>query len=178
MRNIFSNNGFSGNYTVIPHKEIFLDEWKYKLPKYQRGSTLRVALFGAISKIKGSKYLELFAKFCKDNGIKIQFIIFGYTDNKNLNSYDNVRITGKYQSDKALLEMINNYQPHVAFFPNMCPETYSYTLSIAISLGIPVLVSDLGVPAERIIGIEKSDTFEIKEDFFNVASKIFNLASI
>lgn len=176
VRNIFSNNGFSGNYKVIPHKEIFLDEWKYKLPKYQRGSTLRVALFGAISQIKGSKYLELVAKFCKDNGIKIQFIIFGYTDNKKLNSYDNVRITGKYQSDKALLEMINNHQPHVAFFPNTWPETYSYTLSIAIKLGLPVLVSDLGVPAERVDSLSNADKFDLRDDTFNVVSKLFKLS--
>lgn len=39
---------------------------------------------------------------------------------------------------------------HVALLPSVWPETYSYTLSIALEAGYPVCTFDMGAPAERL----------------------------
>ena len=40
--------------------------------------------------------------------------------------------------------------PDVVWFPALWPETYSYTLSIALHLGLPVVVPDIGAFVERV----------------------------
>ncbi|MFI3119847.1 MAG: hypothetical protein QX203_07700, partial [Methylococcaceae bacterium] len=61
----------------------------------------------------------------------------------------NIEVTGKY-GNEALDEVVQRYRPHLSFFPNQWPETFSYTLSHSLRLGIWPIVSDIGAPAERV----------------------------
>lgn len=174
VKEFFSTHGYSGNYKVVPH-----DQSKSRrlfFPLFREGDELRVALVGAISHIKGSNYLERIARYCLVRNYKIRFIVFGYTDNPRLDGLGNVVVTGKYNSQDHLFELMQMYQPHVCFFPNIWPETYSYTLSHALDAGLPVLVSNLGVPAERVISIEQAGLFDLKEDLGSVVTKLLHLA--
>ena len=38
----------------------------------------------------------------------------------------------------------------VLWFPGRIPETYSYTLDVALASGLPIVASDLGAVAERL----------------------------
>jgi len=46
--------------------------------------------------------------------------------------------------------MLQQWQPHIVWFPGDFPETHCYTLSTVLSLGLPVVSNDLGAVAERI----------------------------
>ncbi|MDP4652519.1 MAG: hypothetical protein NWS56_12280, partial [Haliea sp.] len=48
--------------------------------------------------------------------------------------------------------LIDDIAPDVVWFPAQWPETYSYTLSLALHLGLPVVVPDIGAFVERVAG--------------------------
>ena len=62
-----------------------------------------------------------------------------------------VEVLGRYE-EQDLLPLMRDLSPHLVWLPNQCPETWSYTLSAAIELGLPVLASNLGVLPERLKG--------------------------
>lgn len=119
-------------------------------PTSHPGSNLKVAIIGAISPVKGYYKLLECARYARARDMPVSFIVFGYTmDNEKLTEIGNVTIAGKYQP-ADLNELIATYNPDLCYFPNQWPETFSYTLSHAFRLGLWPIVSDIGVPAERV----------------------------
>ena len=45
---------------------------------------------------------------------------------------------------------LEGLSPHAVWLPSVWPETYSYTLSIALQAGLPVAAFDIGAMARRI----------------------------
>jgi hypothetical protein len=74
----------------------------------------------------------------------------GFTeDDQAFQSLRNVTITGRYKEGDAG-NLIQSYGLRLALFPIVWPETYSYTLSIALNTGLYPVAFDLGAIAERI----------------------------
>ncbi|XOB92489.1 glycosyltransferase [Pseudomonadota bacterium 24LQ007] len=112
------------------------------------GEPLRVAVIGALSALKGADILEQTAKLAEKQQLPLSFRLFGYAY-RTLAKSPNLSVTGPYQEEQ-LNDMLRDWQPHIAWFPSQCPETYSYTLSACLKLGLPVVCSDLGALPERI----------------------------
>jgi GT2 family glycosyltransferase/glycosyltransferase involved in cell wall biosynthesis len=114
--------------------------------RYQGGRPLRVLVLGAISREKGADILESVAAATPRD--QVEFHLLGYAYRALAASvvthgpYDNARV-------HALVEAI---APDVVWFPAVWPETYSYTLSVALHQGLPVVAPSLGAFAERITG--------------------------
>ncbi|MBP1178307.1 hypothetical protein [Methylobacterium sp. PvR107] len=49
--------------------------------------------------------------------------------------------------------------PDLVWYPAQCPETWSYTLTAALRLNLPVLCSDIGAFTERLAGVAHGRTF-------------------
>ena len=58
---------------------------------------------------------------------------------------------GPYDN-REVYELVSGIAPDVVWFPALWPETYSYTLSVALHLGLPVVVPDIGAFSERVEG--------------------------
>jgi glycosyltransferase involved in cell wall biosynthesis len=58
-------------------------------------------------------------------------------------------IHGQY-AEGGLARLVAAERPDVIWFPVQVPETYSYTLSVAIGSGIPIVASALGALPERL----------------------------
>ena len=58
-------------------------------------------------------------------------------------------IHGQY-ADEDLQALIAADRPDVIWFPAQVPETYSYTLSVALAAGPALVVSSLGALSERV----------------------------
>jgi len=107
---------------------------------------LRVLVLGALSKEKGADTLEQVAGALA--GESIEFHLLGYAYRKlshhvhSHEPYDN----------RVVHDLIARIKPDVVWFPAMWPETYSYTLSIVLQNGLPVVVPDLGAFVERVQG--------------------------
>src|SRR5690606_7766325 len=59
-----------------------------------------------------------------------------------------VSVHGAYQ-DTELKAHIQEIAPDFIWFPCLWPETYSYTLSAVLELGLPVIAPNLGALADR-----------------------------
>ncbi|MFN7065704.1 MAG: glycosyltransferase [Aquificaceae bacterium] len=136
------------NVEAIPHPEKGV-EVEIKKPKDV--SKLKIAIIGAIGEHKGYfQYLRLI-DYSHRNALPFEFIFFGYTrDNKSLKRYPNLLITGPYKDEKELYNLVRAYNPHIALFLHIWPETYTYTLSEALRLGLYPVSYDIGAPAERL----------------------------
>ena len=66
-------------------------------------------------------------------------------------------IVGQYE-DARLPQLLAAEKADVLFFPAQVPETYSYTLSVALAAGVPIVASSLGALAERVAGHKRAAT--------------------
>ncbi|MEI2263856.1 glycosyltransferase [Erwinia sp. CGal63] len=137
-----------------------------KIPQPAR--ELHVLIIGAISKEKGAVLLEEVAVAL--SGHPIKFTLMGYAF-RPLHSAINT--LGGY-SDKDIPEIIAQANPDVVWYPAQWPETYSYTLSIALENGLPVIVPNIGAFPERVA--KRSYSRVIKWDMSVPALKDFFLA--
>jgi hypothetical protein len=98
-------------------------------------------------------------RFIANNIIKYinnhKFIIFGNYDIK----YNNLRVTGKYNNIN-IFELINLYDIDCFLFVSAFEETYSFTLSIAINTGLPIIYNNIGAYIERLQNYNNCYPFE------------------
>ena len=134
---------------VVPHWENPRPE---TLPATLRrclpNEPLKVLWIGQLSPHKGLRILEACAALAKKSGAPIVFEALGAIRGE---PPANVRMHGAYEPDEVD-RRIREIQPHLAWFPAQCPESYSHTLSEAMRCGLPILASELGSLPERLGG--------------------------
>lgn len=137
------------NAVIRPHMEPHvLPPWR--APKPAPGEELRVAVLGAIGPEKGSEVLRRCAYDVLKRNLPLRFILIGHSDrDSDFEGLPAIVVTGRYLPAQ-LPELLGDYQPHISFFPGVLPETFSYTLSIALHCGLFPLAFDIGAIAERI----------------------------
>lgn len=111
----------------------------------------RIALIGNLSTAKGGQKLKECLSYCAEHRMDFHFYLFGILSEATLDAAENEYITilGSYD-EKGIYEQILEEQIDFFWFPGICPETYSYTLTIPIRLKIPCISTDLGAIASRI----------------------------
>ncbi|WP_166144826.1 glycosyltransferase [Methylosinus sp. RM1] len=113
-------------------------------------SPLRVAVLGALGPHKGSRVLHALALDAEIRKLPIEFTVIGYTNIQGMMDSVGVTQTGEYGDDDTAVEKLIELAPHLTLFPSIWPETYCYTLSLALIAGVPPVVFDIGAPAERL----------------------------
>ena len=109
-----------------------------------------IVLFGALGPHKGSGKLLEIAKRARLTHPALLFRVIGYTNiDEELLPLGNVIITGRYEP-QMLAALAEEARGCFALFLHEWPETWSYTLSEALSHGFVPLVPDIGAPAERV----------------------------
>ena len=136
-----------------------IDERPPRLPHPPRvaGERLRLAVVGRLSEVKGTKLLEAAAR--------------------DLAEYADIWIVGEGQAGKQLAQtcgwhhipgytpetlsdVLLQVAPHAALLPSVVPETFSYTLSELLNLGVVPLVTRLGSFAARVQHGDNGFVFE------------------
>jgi len=106
-------------------------------------------VIGAINKEKGSDVIAACLDDIQRRQLPIKIVLFGTIDNAEIKSSPHIQILGRYVEDE-LQAILKRSRCHLAFFPSICPETYSYTLSHAHYAGLYPVAFDLGATASRI----------------------------
>jgi len=64
------------------------------------------------------------------------------------------KVTGRYEREQ-LPDIIAQEQIDIFLIPSICPETFSYTTQEIMMMQMPLMVFDVGAPAERVAHYEK-----------------------
>jgi GT2 family glycosyltransferase/glycosyltransferase involved in cell wall biosynthesis len=139
---------FPNSKAVVAWHPDFLLSQPYPEPRwpYPGNRPLKVLVMGAISREKGADLLEQVAD--KVDRERVEFHLLGYAYRA---LSDKVVTHGPYDNSQAF-ELVEALAPDVIWYPALWPETYSYTLSIALHMGLPVVVPDIGAFRERVSG--------------------------
>jgi glycosyltransferase involved in cell wall biosynthesis len=111
---------------------------------------VRVVILGSLSPEKGLNVVAACAKDAQARTLPLSFRVLGPTTEPVPQwPAAPLSIHGQYPDGK-LPGLIAAESPDVIWFPAQVPETYSYTLSVAMTTGLPIVVSDLGALPERL----------------------------
>lgn len=141
------------NLRVVPHSSIAQSPTSYGVPVVHpigAERPLRIAVLGALSKIKGADLLEAVAQLATKQNAPVEFHLVGYAY-RNLRTQPKAGLTvhGSYE-DKDLCQILAWLKPDVVWFPALWPETYSYTLSASLESCLPIVAPSFGAFAERL----------------------------
>lgn len=109
---------------------------------------LVIAALGAMTEHKGIRRFRTAALAAKEKTLPLRFVLVGYVDREGKEPFV---VTGRYRNDQ-LPELLREAGAHVVWFPAQWPETFSYTLSAALEVGLPVIAPDMGAFPERLAG--------------------------
>ena len=118
--------------------------------KFNNGNLKNIIILGAIGLHKGSRKILDIADEAEILGDSVNFHVVGFTDiDAELEIRKNIIVHGPY--DRVDLNNIcDNIDAGSSIFLNIWPETFSYTLSEAWSLGLWPIVPSLGALSERV----------------------------
>lgn len=130
---------------IIPHKTR-----SFPKAEVEPHKEVNIAMLGEISlHQKGGEVVRKMCG-CLDRYPDVRLIVIGSYHN----APSNLRVTGKYAVEE-LPHIMKREKIDVVFIPSIWPETFSYTTSEAISMGLPVACYNLGAPAERVSVYDK-----------------------
>lgn len=137
------------------------------------GTKRNIGLIGKLSIIKGARKLKDCLQYCVERQPSIHFILFGTLEGIELTELEKKYITvlGEYK-ESEIYSLIGQYFIDFFWFPSVCPETYSYTLSIPIQLHIPCIGTDLGAIGARIRNHHWGTTYSWKLDAEQIILKL------
>jgi len=97
-----------------------------------------------------------------------KFHIFGEYDIK----YDNLVVHGKYVNNN-IFNLIKNNNIDLFLFVSTFEETYSFTLSIAIHTGLPIIYNNIGAYTERLENYSNCFPFD-EQNYSNIMGSVLN----
>jgi GT2 family glycosyltransferase/glycosyltransferase involved in cell wall biosynthesis len=135
--------------TVMPHPE--------PLPP-PPPRVLRVVILGNLSPEKGLHVAAACAQDARARRLPLTYRVLGSTT-EPVPQWPDAPLTihGQYE-DAELARLLAAEKADVIWFPAQVPETYSYTLSVALASGLPVVASALGAFPERLASYAHATT--------------------
>lgn len=134
-----------------------------------------IAYVGVLSNHKGLKIFEKLINNTKEKNVK--YHLFGISEDKKLNkSKKNYIYHGKYNRDNIAKLLKENNINLVCFF-QICPETFSYTVSEVVAAGVPILTYDIGAGSDRVKNYKLGWTIDLNNGVNNIMNKINEIKS-
>jgi GT2 family glycosyltransferase len=134
---------------VLPHKAkplqpVILEE--------NTSGIVTIGILGAINYAKGSQIIKHLIQTIDRDKFNIKVVVIGEI-NETIRS-ENFSITGRYRRTE-LPKIIQNEKIDIFLIPSIWPETFSYTTQEIMMMDMPLMVFNLGAPAERVANYRK-----------------------
>lgn len=133
------------NIIVKPHKVDWINR---KAKKSISKKNLHVGVLGVMAEHKGYNIIKELLNLIKNDNI----ILYSLGE-CNLNNSKLIK-TGGYNHNN-LVDKVENYDIDIFIIPSIWPETFSYTTEEIILMDKPIIVFNLGAPAERVAHYDK-----------------------
>jgi len=118
----------------------------------------RVVVLGNLSPGKGLNVVAACAEDARLRDLPLAFRVLGSTTDPVPQFPEApLSIVGQYD-DAALPQLIEAERADVILFAAQVPETYAYTLTVAMESGLPIVASALGALPERLLGYPGATT--------------------
>lgn len=110
----------------------------------------RVLLVGGLSRIKGLEVLRRCAEAARQQMLPLEFTLLGAPEAPiDETPVLPIQLRGPYD-DADLPHRLALERADVLWFPGPYPETYAYTLDVALASGLPIVASARGALIERL----------------------------
>ncbi|MFO1283017.1 MAG: glycosyltransferase [Burkholderiales bacterium] len=120
------------------------------------GRTIRVGLLGRLTAAKGLDVVVACARDAQARGLPLAFRVIGPIGAPLPPlPAGAISFTGEYD-EADLARLIAAESPDVWMFPAQVPESWSYTLGVALATGRPIVASSLGAFGERLAGVDRA----------------------
>ena len=131
-------------FTVIRHGRNFSSMLNLRA-NYIPGETVRLLVLGNVGFHKGKGIIESLAEYDRINQEILEFHILGHSHG----SSQGIKRYGTYEREQ-LPELVGKIRPHAAVIFSIWSETWCHTLTELWSMGIPVIVLDIGTVSRRV----------------------------
>ncbi len=123
-----------------------------------RPRIVRVVVLGNLSPGKGLHVVAACAEDAQRRGLPLTFRVLGSTT-EPVPQFPEVSlsIVGQYD-DAKLAQLLVAERPDVILFAAQVPETYAYTMTVALESGLPIVASAIGAFVERLAGHPRAVT--------------------
>jgi glycosyltransferase involved in cell wall biosynthesis len=109
--------------------------------------TITIGILGAINYAKGAQIIKHLVQTIDRDNLNIKVVVIG--EITELIRSPKFTSTGRYERDD-LPNIIRNHHIDIFLIPSVWPETFSYTTQEVMMMEIPLMVFNLGAPAERV----------------------------
>jgi len=120
-------------------KQIYSRSWN--------GPVKNIGVLGAINLAKGSNVVRELVEYIDDRRLPVNVILFGEIDIEIKSA--SFEVTGRYDIE-YLESIVVEKNIDVFLLPSIWPETFSFTADEIMQMGFPLVVFDVGAPAERV----------------------------
>ena len=131
---------------IIPHEVPALPAIPSTTKNVEKTSVI-IGVLGAINQAKGARVLKDLVKEIERRDLDIQVVLIGEISEHIKSKH--FEVTGRYQREE-LPELVQKYEIDIFLIPSVCPETFSYTTQEIMMMDMPLMVFNLGAPAERV----------------------------
>jgi GT2 family glycosyltransferase len=114
--------------------------------------TLTIGILGAINHAKGAGVIKTLVATIEERSLPIRIVLIG-----EISEYiksPHFEVTGHYNREN-LPNLVIQHGIDLFMIPSICPETFSYTTQEIMTMQMPLMVFDIGAPAERVKSYEK-----------------------
>ena len=138
----------------------------------------KIVVMGGLSPTKGLHRVMACATEALLNKRPLHFVLLGYTSQAVPLSPDlPVSLTGQYE-DENLPALLALQRADGVWFPSHIPETYSYTLDVAMASGLPILAdAGTGAVAQRLTSYAKGHALDAQAQALDINRVLEKLAS-
>lgn len=171
-------NHFSSVDFIVKEHPFKKKNINISLSKVEGKEEISVCMLGAIGPLKGFNLLVECLNYVKQHNLPINFTIIGYVSDPNLlENYKNVTVTGPYKENELSM-YIKKYDCDIALLLSTIPETYSYTLSEALSLNVYPIVLDIGSMSQRLKQYNIGSILPLKSTAKEITEEILRIKNI
>ncbi len=148
---------FDSSSVDIVRKAFYLDDSKVKVVPHVLNSfecdnpiditgSLHIGILGTLSHVKGGSVVKMLCEHIDEQGLDIPITVVG---NSFVDTPPRVNVHGKYTPNDLPI-IVSKRGINVILMPSIIPETFSYTISEAMAMGLPLVAFDIGAQGHRV----------------------------